>query len=701
MKQKLRSVFALILLNVLALNAQESKNEMNALDYIKAHQKEFQVKPNHDFKLRFVRNGLAGETLRFQHVVNGVPVFNSEIVVNYNKKNEVAFTSSSYNTNIELINTQAAISSENAIDIADAKLNYKEAVTFQESKLYVYDFEGSTKLVYRVVTSAEDLTGSWEAIIDANTSEVLSLKDIAIYCGAECGIEHKHQEKETVFNKLNKQFAKNETTTTLAFEPGTAMVFLSDPLSSAQAAYGDTGFTDGNGQGDTDTAQLNAQRVSVVLPEVDNTAGTYKLKSSYVEIKNLENPNKGLFTQATSAFNFTRNADGFEAANVFYHTDNSLRYINETLGVNCVQNVNGTHAGILWFDPSGENGADNSHYVNGQLVFGEGCVDDGEDGDVIWHELGHGLHDWLTGGSLSQVNGLSEGTGDYWAQSHSRALGQWSPSDAAYHYMFSWDGHNPCWGGRTTNYGATYPGGLVNQIHTDGQIWSTVNMKIWDVLGREKTDTAFLEGLALTNSSTNQQNAAIAVRQAAINMNYSCADIKVMTQKYVAAGYTMPTIPLTINCPGNQTATADGSGNYTLPDFSSLANAINSNCDAVVTQSPAIGTVVGVGNHTITMSANGIVSCNFVITVEQNLSTEGFNVNSSIVLYPNPASSTITIKGDFETLEKVSIYNMLGQQVMDGVVSGTESTLNVSNLANGIYTIQFENSKSNLKFVKE
>ena len=48
----------------------------------------------------------------------------------------------------------------------------------------------------------------------------------------------------------------------------------------------------------------------------------------------------------------------------------------------------------------------------------------------------------------------------------------------------------------------------------------------------------------MTNSGTNQQNAAIAVRQAAIDMGtahgYTCADIQAMTDRFTAQGYTMP-----------------------------------------------------------------------------------------------------------------------------------------------------------------
>lgn len=698
MKKQLLTVAAFLFGFTAMLTAQNTTREAQARAWIKSNAKELKITSDADLNLRFSRKSLSGETLRFQQMVNGVPVFDSELVVHFSPSGEITHTDFNAVRDLVTINTVAQISKENAVQIADKEIGVSGMVTFQENKLFVYTKLGAPKLVYRTVTSFEEKSGSWEVIIDASNGQVLSVKDIAIYCGSDSHEGHNHS-KEAGISKNQKYFMPVEKAEALAFESGSAMVFLSDPLSGAHVAYGGTGYVDGN---DADTAQLNAQRVNVVLPQVENTAGTYKLKSSYVEIKNLENPNKGLFTQASSNFAFTRNQDGFEAANVFYHTDNSLRYINETLGIPCLQNVDNSHANVLWFDPSGENGADNSHYSNGVLVFGEGCVDDGEDGDVIWHELGHGIHDWITGGSLSQVNGLSEGSGDYWAQSHSRALNQWQSTDAAYQYMFSWDGHNTCWGGRTTNYAAVYPGGLVNQVHSDGQIWATVLMKIWDVIGRTKTDKAFLEGLSMTNSSTNQQNAAIAVRQSAIDMNYPCDDIKTMTQKFTAAGYTMPAVALRINCPGDQTVSADGAGNYTVPSFASITNAISQNCDAVVTQSPAVGAIVGVGTHTVTMTATSgtSVNCTFNLIVNANLGTDDF-VKNSFLVYPNPASSTITIKGDGFENEEVEIYNMLGQKVIQRALITNESSIDVSKLANGVYTLYFVNAKVSNKFVKQ
>lgn len=694
MKKQLLSVALLLLSFSFVSNAQSSDKEKTAREWIKANAKELKLQSDNDLNLRFVRKSLSGETLRFQQMINGVPVFDSELVVHFSPNGDVTHSDLSIDKTVTSINTVPQITKESALQLSDKAIEVSGMVTFQESKLFVYTKTGATKLVYRIVTSFESKPGSWEVIIDANSGAVISVKDIAIYCGSTCDASHEHSVAKTA-KKEAKYFMPKETAAPFAYVTGTGMVYSSDPLSVARAAYAGN-YVDNN---DATNASLDAARSAVTIPEIDLTAGVYKLKSSYVEIKNLENPNKGLFTQATSDFSFNRNQDGFEATNVFYHTDRSLRYINETLGIVCKPLTNG---GVLWFDPSGENGADNSHYTNGTLVFGEGCVDDGEDGDVIWHELGHGLHDWITGGSLSQVNGLSEGSGDYWAQSHSRALNQWLSTDAAYHYMFSWDGHNACWGGRTTNYAAVYPGGLVNQVHTDGQIWATVLMKIWDVIGREKTDKAFLEGLSMTNSSTNQQNAAIAVRQAAIDMNYSCADVKVFTDKFTAAGYTMPAVALRINCPGTQTVTANGAGNYTVPSFSSLANAINTNCDAVVTQSPAIGSVVAVGTHTVTMTATSgtSVNCTFSLVVQPNLGVDDVSRNT-FVIYPNPASSTITIKGEFDENQEIEVYNMLGQKVMDRTLIANETTLDISKLANGVYSIYFAKTKSSYKFVKQ
>ncbi len=687
MKLRLNLVIFLLFTVFLTSNAQVSEKESSARKWIIDHTKEFNIQPYHNFKLTYVRKSLAGETLRFQQMVNDVPVYDSEFVINFSDSNEVAFSSNNYDASVDNIPTNPGISSEAAIGISNAKINTNGGIILsQKVKLVIYNTEKPTRLAYRITTQIDNRPGDWETFVDANSSEVISLKDIAI--------SH-HDKKQPNKKKAPKKKSKPTLTPTTA----TAMVYDPDPLSNAHVAYGGN-YVDNN---DATNASLNAARTAVILPQVDVTSGVYRLKSQYVDIADFEAPNYGLFTQATSDFSFTRDNNAFEAVNAFYHLDKSMRYINQTLGITCIPQLNG---GIFQFDPSGLSGADNSHYIPSteQIAFGEGCVDDAEDADVILHEFGHGIHDWITGGHSSSATGLGEGSGDYWAMSYSRSLNQWASTEPAYHYVFSWDGHDTCWSGRVTNYTRTYPqtSTTYTEIHEYGQIWASTLMKIYDVIGRTKTDKAFLEGLALTGSSTTQPQAASAVRQAAININYPCADIQTMTDKFNAAGYALSAVTLKINCPADQTVAADINNTYTVPSFISLSNAISANCSAVVTQSPAVGAVLTPGTYPVTMTAttSSSVTCGFNVIVTPYLAVIQ-NVKDSVVIFPNPAKNQITIKGEFDTKENITIYNLLGQKVIERNSISNEERIDVSKLESGVYTIYFNTTKASYKFIKE
>jgi len=530
MKLKINSlIVSCLLLSYSSITAQQSPLENSAQKWITENSRSLKIPNYTSLKLSFVKKGNSGETLRFQQMIKDVPVFESEVIVHFNKAGNISYTSSeNLKNSVKDINTASSFPASEALKKAHIAAKSLGEIIYEENKLFVYLTDsGDTKLVFRVLTNSHDNPGSWETIIDAQTGEIISVKDIAVY----------HHSKNE--NPVIKNTQKNDGPKKTVLATGSAYIFQPDPLSKMQVAYGGQ-YVDGS---DATNASLNAARTLVTIPELELSAGVYKLKGTYVEIQELESPATGLFTQASNQFLFNRNEQGFEAVNAYWHLDNNLRYINLTLGIPCVPQSNN---GVLRFDPHGLSGADNSHYIpsNDTLAFGEGGVDDAEDADVIIHELGHGIHDWLTNGSASQVQGLGEGSGDYWAQSYSRSLNQWPSSAAAYDWMFNWDGHNPFWGGRTTNYAAAYPSGITGSIHTDGQIWASALMRIYTQIGKEKTDRAFLEGLSLTGSSTNQQTAAIAVRQAAIDMlgqfGFTCNDIDTITQEFTATGYVLP-----------------------------------------------------------------------------------------------------------------------------------------------------------------
>ncbi len=471
-----------------------------------------------DLRHHATRQRIGGVTVRFRQHVRGVPVYRAEIAVSLNDDNVVTLVMNGYRPGAELAAAEAALTAEQARSLAHGFLGVTGGLHFDRTEMIVYPGMSprrgasgtqGTRLAYRVrVEPMISPAGDWEVLVDALSGEVFKAADVALYAPVD----------------------------------GTGNTFDPDPLSTALATYGQPGYVDG---GDADTPELNAELINMVLPDIDLTGGLYTLVGPWAENVDWDAPFKGDFAQASPDFDFNRFDDAFEAANTYFQIDNYMRYMNLTLGIDVrpYQYATGVR-----YDPHGWNGADNSSYSTGtgRLTFGEGGVDDAEDADVIIHELGHGIHDWVTSGGLSQVNGLSEGTGDYFAQSYSRFLDLWSPEDEAYHWVFSWDGHNPFWNGRRTNYPGHYPEDLTGSIHTDGQIWSTCNMHVWDAIGREQTDKAMLEGLAMTTSSTNQEDAAQALLQAAVDMEYPGAETLAMLLIYQGCGYdvTMPAPPL-------------------------------------------------------------------------------------------------------------------------------------------------------------
>lgn len=513
---------------------------------------------NEDLSLIAIREGLSGKVVRLQQNYRGIPVLNSQITIHINKSNRVTYVANSFKYGIANIDIEPTISMSSAFDGAVLQSRITLPTTYLKEELIIFKSLESQNLAYRHVLTGQEYDGEWEIITDAKDGRILKSHNISFNCK-----QHDHQsktKKEVGDPPTKDKEASSEEMVVMV--SGTGNVFNPDPLTTARATYGDPGFTDAN---DNNTPQMSATRENVQLLDITQDGANFELKGPWAEVVDHEAPFKGLFTQTSSEFNYDRFDDNFEAVNVYYHIDASMRHLNITLGLNIKPYQYATGVRV---DPSGLNGSDNSHYSggSGNLAFGEGGVDDAEDSDVIHHELGHGLHDWVTSGGLSQVNGLSEGSGDYWAASYNRSIDQWTPSDPAYYHTFRWDGHNQFWGGRSVNYRPNapdppYPGGLVGSIHTDGQIWATCMMDVYDNLGKNKTDAIFWEGLGMTNGSTNQDGAANAVFQAAIDMGFRTYELRIIEGQLEACGYNLPEVPLA-NC--DDTGDVSPTGSVTM-----------------------------------------------------------------------------------------------------------------------------------------
>ena len=96
-----------------------------------------------------------------------------------------------------------------------------------------------------------------------------------------------------------------------------------------------------------------------------------------------------------------------------------------------------------------------------------------------------------------------------------------------------------------------------------------------------------------------------------------------------------------------------------------------------------------------------LVIDNMSVTVNSSLSVEGFNT-SDVELYPNPTNGLINIAGtDIRNIKEISIFNQLGQKVMNLNASQlNNNSFDISNLNKGVYFVQLKDNSNNSKTMK-
>ncbi|WP_353167618.1 LamG-like jellyroll fold domain-containing protein [Flavobacterium sp.] len=81
-----------------------------------------------------------------------------------------------------------------------------------------------------------------------------------------------------------------------------------------------------------------------------------------------------------------------------------------------------------------------------------------------------------------------------------------------------------------------------------------------------------------------------------------------------------------------------------------------------------------------------------------SLSTEDFAINT-IDIYPNPTTSLLNFKSAIQ-VEKILIYNMLGQLVQQEKVNALEGTINIEKLAQGTYIVKVNDLDKGYTIIK-
>jgi hypothetical protein len=399
----------------------------------------------------YVRNSPGGAHFAFRQTFNGLPVWGGGIKANLDLNGNIRSLMN------HLQDFDPDIQGDFLISGGSIQQKY-----LSELQAYRIDLEAQFLIqdkkpvpVYRLVSFSLQFPNSLEILVDARNGQEISRSDRSLYHRNTGGID---------------------TT-------GLGRIFLPDPCTKAEVAYGQL-FTDMNDMALPVFLELSD---TVVLRNISFRNGAFYLEGPYVRIEDILANVIPPASSPDGIFFYTRDLPGFEDVMCYYHIDTYQRYVQH-LGFTNLYND------TLRVDPHGFGNNDNSQFTpdgaNSYLRFGEGGVDDAEDADVIIHEYGHALSFAASPGTTTgtERRGIDEGIGDYLAASYSFDINPYRWQD-----VFSWDGHNEFWPGRSADVATTYTGPV--GIYTNGEIYASAMMRVRQEIGAEASDRIFLQEL--------------------------------------------------------------------------------------------------------------------------------------------------------------------------------------------------------------
>lgn len=179
----------------------------NALNYLKKNELKTGVKnADKNLKVKNVAKDELGMThVRFNQAKNGVPVEGSEVIVHFNKDNEVVGVNGRVNQTLidDAVDTTASLAAKEALEIAKNSVNSPEEFTYEPTaELVVYPFEGKNHTAYKAnVNFMGEAPGNWYVYVDANTGDVIDkyngimhADEIKTQKGAGLGVHGAHRE---------------------------------------------------------------------------------------------------------------------------------------------------------------------------------------------------------------------------------------------------------------------------------------------------------------------------------------------------------------------------------------------------------------------------------------------------------------------------------------------------------------------------
>ncbi len=174
------------------------------------------------------------------------------------------------------------------------------------------------------------------------------------------------------------------------------------------------------------------------------------------------------------------------------------------------------------------------------MIFGQGSdVDFGYDGDVVYHELGHGMVSLLTphglgartnrgDGQLADAGGLNEAIADYFS-----VMLTSDPYLGDYVARF-WPGYGDSI--RDAENAKTCPDDTIGQVHNDGEPFMAALWATRKRVGGEKLDPLVIEMLTRLPIDADLETASWTVLELAEDHGWSATELDLMTRAFDTRG---------------------------------------------------------------------------------------------------------------------------------------------------------------------
>jgi len=317
-----------------------------------------------------------------------------------------------------------------ALDKLDMPMD-RSVKYFLKEQVY-FQLNGVPILAWKIVIGLSQPFVEWKLYIDAYTGNLIDKYIITKYCS------------------------------------GKGMVFDPNPV----AVLNDTGLTANSPIPD------NAY-IEVMLQDLD---GTGMLTGTYVTTSSTATANR--ITQPDLLFFFKRGMKGFTEVMAYFHIDSAQRYI-QSLGITNILSTKAIPVNV-------DGGAGISSYYSPHLkgiTFVTGSIDDAEDAELILHEYGHAIQDYLVCGfgTTPEAKTMGEGFGDYFAASFfsDKKPASMKTTFANWKSVTFSGAEPPCM--RVLNSNKLYSDRGGN-IYKDAEIWSACLWEIRQGMGRMNAD---------------------------------------------------------------------------------------------------------------------------------------------------------------------------------------------------------------------